>query len=135
MYKTTAMTKGYGSPNPGSAKQASLKYGPPMGMTLLKARMNNESGNAVDNVILSLGPFAQKSGLREANVTQNGVYRRNPIDQRKALSSSVILSGVGLAGAYAAFQAANDRNWLRAAIYGATSVAGLAAMPNWELRL
>ena len=135
MYKTTAMTKGYGNPSIGSAKQASIKYNSQIGMTLLKAKMNNETGNAVNDVVLSVGPFAQESGLRKEDTTNAGVYMRNQIDQRKALTSSILLSGVGLAGAYGTFQAVKDNDWLQAAVLGATSLVGFAAMPNWELRL
>ena len=134
MYKTTASTTGYGSPNFGSAKLAQSIYGD-LGMTLLKARLNNKTGVAVNDVVVSLGPFAQEVGLRVEDSTDSGVYHRNPIDQKKALYSSVFLSGIGLASATASYQAVRDKNMLYAAIFGAASLAGFAALPNWELRI
>jgi hypothetical protein len=134
MYKPTTAATGYGKTSLGSTRLARAKYGD-LGMTLLKSRTDNETGVAVDNVIFSVGPFAQTTGLREENSLNAGVYHRNPIDQRTALWSSFLLYGVGMAGAiYSTIQVRND-NWLNAAIYGATALAGLAAVPNWELRI
>ena len=135
MYKTTAMTTGYGQPSVGSTLKAKQMYGSDMGMTLLRSFTNNESSEAKNKVVFSVGPFSQNTGVREVDPTDPNIYRRNPMNQRMALTSSVLLSGVGLAGAYAAYQAAQDRNFTTAAVYGATSLVGLAMLPNWELRL
>lgn len=135
MYKTTSTTTGYGTPSFGSVKQAREKYNPNLGMTLLKAVSTNENSEAKNSVYFSVGPISQERGVRSADANDPTVYYRNPINKKTSLYSSVILSGIGLIGAAAAYRSASEKKWTTAATYGAASLVGFAMLPDWELRV
>ena len=135
MYKTTSMTTGYSTPSFGSVKQAREKYNPNLGMTLLRAVTTNENSQAKDKVFFSVGPISQERGMRSTDPSDQSIYYRNPINKKTSLYSSVILSGIGLMGAAAAYRSASEQKWTTAVTYGAASLVGFAMLPDWELRV
>ena len=105
-----------------------------MGLTLLKAVTSNESSTARDNVVLSVGPISQQHGLREEDPSEPGKFYRNPINKKRAVMSSILLSGVGLASTYMAIQSARDSLLPQSVIYGVLGAGSLLMVPDFEVR-
>jgi len=135
MYKVTANTKGYGEPRLGTTTQAKKLYNPNFGMTLLKSVTNNENSTAKNKVIFSSGPVTETLGVRGEDPLSPGEYARNPLNQRGAMASSILLSGIGLMGLLKSAEHGKKGDYGQAALYGAIAATGFGLMPDWELRI
>ena len=133
-YKTTNDRTGYQQASIGSTDLAKKLYGKNMGLTLLRAVTNDNSAVAKDKVVLSVGPIAQQHGLRQEDPSDPGTYRRNPINKNKAVTTSVLLSGIGLFSTFMAIQSVRDSEIPQSLVYGAIGAGSLAMLPDYEVR-
>ena len=134
-YQTTNNNRGYSDVHVGSTKEAEKLYPKNMGLTLLRAVTSNNNSTAKDEVVFSVGPVSQEHGLRTENPSDPGVFRRNTLNTRRAVTTSVLLSGVGIMGSYMALQSFRDEELTKAAVYGLTGLAGFAMLPDVEVRI
>jgi hypothetical protein len=134
-YQTTNDNRGYSNVHVGSTKEAEKLYPKNMGLTLLRAVTSNNNSTAKDEVVFSVGPVSQEHGLRTENPSDPGVFRRNPLNTRRAVTTSVLLSGVGILGSYMALQSFRDEELTKAAVYGVTGLMGFAMLPDVEVRV
>jgi len=133
-YKPTNNTTGYQNTTIGSTVEAKRRYGSNMGLTLLKAVTSNENSTAKDSVVLSVGPISQQHGIREENPSEPGTFYRNPINKKRAVTTSILLSGIGLASTYMAIQSAKDSHLTHSLMYGVLGASSLLMMPDYEVR-
>ena len=134
-YKPTNNRTGYQDVVTGNTKEAERRYNKDLGLTLLRAVTNNEDSVAKNEVFFSVGPVSQEHGIREVDPSDPTEYRRNPLNTRKAVASSFVLSAVGVGGLYAAYQSMINRNYPSAAMFGLTGLAGMAMLPDVEVRV
>ena len=135
MYKITANTKGYGEPRLGTTTQARKLYDPNFGMTLLTSVTSNENSTARNKVIFSSGPVTETLGIRGEDPLSPGDYMRNPLNQRGAMASSILLSCIGLMGLLKSAKSVKSEDYGQAALFGAIAATGFGLMPDWELRI
>ena len=134
-YQTTNNNRGYSDVYVGSTKEAEKLYPKNMGLTVLRAVTSNNNTTAKNEVFFSVGPVSQEHGLRTENPSDPGVFRRNPLNTRRSVTTSVLLSGVGILGSFMALQSFRDDEKLKAAAYGLTGLAGFAMLPDVEVRV